>query len=99
MFSESSNTPSERQASLSVNQACRNCSYLVTADAKHEYCKKFYNFCNKKQPSGHFCYVAPLKPKKLSDTFLLVLCDMEGTQDLEKRDGSFKHVPNHICVQ
>ena len=48
-------------------QVCRNCSHLVTGDSKHECFKKFCNFCNKKQPSGHFCYVASLKPNKLSD--------------------------------
>ena len=40
-------------------QVCRNCSYLVTSVSKHECFKKFCNYCNKKQPSGHFCYVAP----------------------------------------
>jgi len=41
-------------------QVCRNCSYLMTSDSKHECFKKFCTFCNKKQPSGHLCYVAPL---------------------------------------
>ena len=27
-------------------QVCRNCSYSVTADSKHECFKKFYNYCN-----------------------------------------------------
>jgi len=26
--------------------------------------KKFCTYCNKKQPLGYFCYVAPLKPIK-----------------------------------
>jgi len=59
----------------------------------------FCNICNKKQHSGHFCYVAPLKPSKFSDMFLYVFFDAECTQDLEKRDGSFEHVPNLICAQ
>jgi hypothetical protein len=80
-------------------QVCRNCNYLVTADSKHECFKKFYTFCNKKQPSGHFCYVAPLKPSKLLDKFLYVFFDTECTQNLEKRDGSFEHVPNLKCAQ
>jgi hypothetical protein len=46
-------------------QLCRNCSYLVTSDSKHECFKKLFTFYNKKQPSGHLCYVAPLKPSKL----------------------------------
>jgi len=69
-FSELFNSQSERQASLLVETICRNCSYLVTGDSKHECFKKFCNICNKKQPSGHFCYVAPLKPSKFSDNFV-----------------------------
>jgi len=80
-------------------KVCRNCSYLVTADSKHECFKKFCNISNKKQPSRHFCYVAPLKPRNLSDGFLYVFFDTECTQDLEKRDGTFEHVSNHICAQ
>jgi len=53
-------------------QVCRNCSLLVTGDSKNECYTKFCNFCNKKQPSGHVCYVPPLKPSKLSDNFLYV---------------------------
>ena len=80
-------------------QVCRNCNYSVTTDLKHECFKKFCNICNKKQPSGHFCYVAPLKPSKLSDNFLYVFFGTECTQDLEKLDGSFEYVPNLICAQ
>jgi hypothetical protein len=80
-------------------QVCRNCSYLVTSDSKHECCKKFCSFCNKKLPSGHLCYVAPLKPRKLSNKYLYVFFDTECTQDLEECDGSFEHVPNLICAQ
>ena len=79
-------------------QVCRNCSYLVKSDSKHECFKKFCTFF-KKQPSGHLCYVAPLKPSYLSNKYLYVFFDMECTQDLEKCDGSFKHVPNLICAQ
>jgi len=39
--------------------------------------------------SGHFCYVAPLKPSKLSDRFMYVLFETECTQDFKKCDGSF----------
>jgi len=80
-------------------QGCRNCSYFVTADSKHECLKKFCIICNKKQTSGHFCYVAPLKPNKLSETFLYVFFDTECTQDLENCDGPFKHVQKLICAQ
>jgi len=77
-------------------QVCRNCSYLVKSHSKHECFKKFCTFCNK-QPSGHLCYVAPLKPSKLSNKYLNVFFDTECTQDLEKCDGSFEHVPNLMC--
>jgi hypothetical protein len=50
-------------------QVCRNCSYFVTFDSKHECFKKFCTYCNKKQPSGHSCYVAVLKPSKLSNKY------------------------------
>jgi len=43
--------------------------------------------------------VAPLKPSKLSNKYLYVFFDTECTQDLEKCDGSFEHVPNLICAQ
>jgi hypothetical protein len=79
-------------------QVCRNCSYLLTSDSKHE-CFKKCTFCNKKQPSGHLCYVAPLKPSKLLNKYMYVFFDTECTQDLEKRDGSFEHVPKLICAQ
>jgi len=46
-----------------------------------------------------FWYVTPLKPSKLSDKFLYVFFDTEYTQELEKRDGSFEHVPKLICAQ
>ena len=80
-------------------QVCRNCTYLVTLDNKHECFKKVCKYCYKNQPSGHFCYVASLKPSKLSDTFLYVFFDTECTQDLERHDGSFVHVPKLICSQ
>ena len=69
-------------------QVCRNFSYLVTSDSKYEYFKIFYNYCNKKQPSGHFCYVATLNSNKLSDMFLYVFFDTEFTQHIEKGDAS-----------
>jgi hypothetical protein len=80
-------------------QVCRNCNFLVTLDSKHEYFKKFCNYCLYMQPFSHFCYVAPLKPSKLSDRFMYVFFHTECTQDLEKLDGSFEHVPNLICAQ
>jgi len=80
-------------------QVCRNCSYLVTADSKHECNKTFCTNCNKKQPSGHFCYVAPLTASKLSDKYMYVFFDTECTQDLARDDGSFGHIPNLLCAQ
>jgi hypothetical protein len=56
-------------------QICRNCSFVVTAGNKHECSKKFCNMCNKIKPSGHLCYMAPLKPSRLSKdscTFSLI---------------------------
>ena len=35
-------------------QIWRNCSFTVTGSWKHECFKRFYNYCNKKEPSGHF---------------------------------------------
>jgi len=83
----------------SWRKVCRNCSFTVTGDSKHECIKRFCNYCNKRQLSGHFCYVVLLKPSKLTDRFLCVFFDTECTLDLEKRDGSFEHVPNLICAQ
>ena len=101
MLPESFNSQSESRLVCQWRQVCRNCSYLVTLDSKHECFKKFCNYCNKKQSSGHYCYVAPLKPSKQSDRFLYVFFDTECTQDFDfkRHDGSFVHVPNLICVQ
>jgi hypothetical protein len=73
--------------------------FLLTSDSKHECFKRLCNICNKKQPSGHFCYMAPLKPRKLSSRFMYVFFDAERTQDLEKHEGSFEHVPKLICAE
>ena len=43
--------------------------------------------------------MASLKLSKLTDRFMYVFFDMECTQDLEKHDGSFEHIPNLICAQ
>jgi hypothetical protein len=67
-------TQSERQASLSVETS------MSTFGSKYECFKKFCNICNKKQSSGHFCYVAPLKTSKLSDKFMYVFFDTEYTR-------------------
>jgi hypothetical protein len=80
-------------------QVCPNCSYLVKGDAKHECNKRFCYYCNKKQPSDHFCYVATLTPSKLSDKYMYVFFDTKCTQDLTRNDGTFGHIPNLICVQ
>ena len=64
-------------------QVCRNCSYTVNTDSKHECFKRFCNYCNKKQPSGHFCYMVPLKPSKLTSVFVCFFFDTVCTQDLE----------------
>jgi hypothetical protein len=53
-------------------QVCRNCSFSVTAEQKHECFKKFCTLCNKLQPSGHHCYMAPLKPSRLSNRYMYV---------------------------
>jgi len=78
-------------------QVCRNCSYTVTGDSKHECFRRFCIYCNKNQLSGHFCYMAPLKPSKLTDRFVYVFFDTECTRDFEKHDGSFEHIPNLMC--
>jgi len=80
-------------------QVCRNCSFTVTGDNKHECFKRFCNYCNKKQLTGHFCCVAPLKPSNLKNRFMYVFFHTECTQDFEKHDGSFEHIPNLICAQ
>ena len=61
--------------------------------------KKFCTYRIKKQPTGHFCYVDPLKLSKQSDRFMYVFFDTECTQDLEKCDGCFENVPNLISAQ
>ena len=43
--------------------------------------------------------MAPLKPSKLTNRILYVFFDTECTQDLEKCDGSFEHIPKLICAQ
>jgi hypothetical protein len=43
--------------------------------------------------------MALLKPSKLSDRFMYVFFDTECTQDLERHEGSFEHIPNRICAQ
>jgi len=40
-----------------------------------------------------------LKPSLLTDRFIYVFIDTEGTYDFEKHDGSFEHIPNLICAQ
>jgi len=57
-------------------QVCRNCNVLGAGECL----KKFCNNCNKKEPSGHFCYAAPLKYSKFSDTFFFVFFDTECTK-------------------
>ena len=81
------------------SQVCGNCNFLVTSNNKHECFEKICTNCNKLQPSGHFCYEAPLKPSKVTNRVLYVFFDMECTQDLEKYEGSFEHIPNLICAQ
>jgi len=60
-------------------QVWRNCSFTVTGDNKHECFKIFCNYCNKKLLSDHFCYVAPLKPIKLTNRFMYVFLNTECT--------------------
>ena len=59
-------------------QLCRT----VTGNSKHESFKRFCNYCKKKEAEGHFFYVVPLKPSKLTDRFVYVFFDTECTQDL-----------------
>jgi len=77
-------------------QVCRNCRFRVTGYSKHECFMRCCNNCYKRQPSRHFCYVIPLTPSKLTDRVLCIFFDAEYTQDLEKHDGSFQHIPNLI---
>ena len=79
-------------------QVCKTCSLLVTSDRKHESFKIFCNVCNKLRPTGHFCYMSPLKPSKLSK-YMYVFYDIECSQDLERNQGSFEHIPNLLCAQ
>ena len=43
--------------------------------------------------------MAPLKPSKLTDRFMYVFFNTECTQDIQKHDGSFEHIPNLISSQ
>jgi virulence-associated protein VapD len=70
-------------------QVCRNCSYLITFDSKHECFKKYCTYSNKKQLSGHLRNVAPLKPSNLLNKYLYVFFDTECTQNLESVIGIF----------
>jgi len=79
-------------------QLCQNCSFTVTNVSKH-LCFKKCNYFDRNQPSGHFCYVAPLRPNKITDRFLYVFFDTECTHDLQKHGGSFVRIPNLICAQ
>jgi len=38
-------------------------------------------------------------PNRLPDKYMFVFFVTEYTQDLEKCEGSFEHVPNVICAQ
>jgi hypothetical protein len=64
---------------LSVETSVPKFQLFVTLNSKHESLEKFSNYYNKKQPSGHYCYVAPLKPSKLSDKYVYVFFDTECT--------------------
>ena len=43
--------------------------------------------------------MSPLKPSKLTNRVLYVFFDTECSQDLERCDGSFEHIPKLICSQ
>ena len=79
-------------------QLCRNCSFIVTTDSKHE-CFKRCNYCIKRQPSGHFFYVATLKPSKLQIGFVCFLLIRSAHRTLKSMMGPFEHSPNLICAQ
>jgi hypothetical protein len=79
-------------------QVCRNCSYLVTSDSKHECFKNFVLIVIKN--NLHVIYATRLhNPSKVSNKNLYIFFDMECTQDPEKFDASFENVPNLVCVQ
>jgi len=52
-------------------QVNRNCSFTVTGDSRQKCFKRLCKYCNKKQQSGHFYNVAPLKPSKLTNWFCI----------------------------
>jgi len=68
-------------------QVCRNCSFTVNGDSKHECFKRYCNYCNKKQLSDHFCYVAPLKPSKLTNRFMYVFFDRSANRTVKSMMG------------
>ena len=73
---------------------------LMVTIYKLKYKSKFEitgRYTNKKQRTG--CYVAAMKPSKMSNRYLYVFFDMECTYDLEKHGGSFEYIPKLICAQ
>jgi hypothetical protein len=72
--------------------------FTVTGVSKHEWFKRVSNYCNKKQLLEHFCYVAQLKPSKLTDRCMYVFSDTYWTKDLEKH-VFFEHNPKLIHIQ
>ena len=74
-------------------QVCRNYNFSITTDFKYECFMKFCTYGNKKQHSGHYCYVVLLKLSRLSNRYMFVFYDMEFSQDLERSDGFFENVP------
>jgi hypothetical protein len=67
-------------------RVCRTCSVIVSGSKRHECFKPFCSMCNKHQPTGHLCYMSPLKQTKLSDRFMFVFFYVESTQDLEREN-------------
>jgi hypothetical protein len=47
-------------------EVCLSCTFTVTNYSKHECFKWYFYYSNKKQISCNFCYVAPMKPSKLT---------------------------------
>ena len=77
-------------------QVCRNCSFLVTSDFRHECFKKFCNSCNKKPPSGHYCYVTPLKRKSQQINFCIFSVIRSGHKSLKIVTGHLSLFSIHI---
>ena len=79
-------------------QICQNFSFTITSGSQYECFKIFCNYLNKIQTSGHFCYVAPLKPRNLTSRFLCVFFGTDRTQVSSKAWWVlWEYVEIHMC--